>query len=75
MPSEEMLLSLAASIGGGGMDCGVAPQVSSVAPRDSVAFVGLVLLFLTMCGTPPAHTAFVLVNVLKDALRATFSAV
>ena len=28
-----------------------------------------------MCRTPPAHTAFVLANILKDALRATFSAV
>ena len=69
-----MLLSLAASIGGGGMDCGLAPQVSSAAPRDSVTFVGLVLLFPTMCGTSPTHTPFVLANILKDALGATFSA-
>ena len=40
-----MLLRLAASIGGGGMDCGLAPQVSSASPRDVVTFVGLVLLF------------------------------
>ena len=70
-----MLLRLAASIGGGGMDCGLAPQVISAAPRDAVTFVGLVLLFPTICGTSPAHTPFVLANILKDALRATFSAV
>ena len=62
-----MLLRLAASIAGGGMDCGLAPQVSNAAPRDAVTFVRLVLLFPTMCGTSPTHTPFVLANVLKES--------
>ena len=57
------------------MNCELAPQVSTASPRNILTFVGLVLLFPTMCGTSPAHTPFVLANILKDALRATFSAV
>ena len=92
------------------MNCELAPQASTAAPRNILTFVGLVLPFPTMCGTPPTHTASVLASVcvcvcargrtlvrghtlhqhtqlrgghppkcpradiLKDALRATFSA-
>ena len=73
-PCEEKLIRFGGKSGGGRMNCELAPQVSTASPRNILTFVGLVLLFPTMCGTSPTHTPFVLASILKDALGATFSA-
>ena len=47
---EEILVRVGGKIGGGGMDCGLVPQVSSAAQRDVLGFVRLLIVVPPVCG-------------------------